>query len=296
VKKKGVPHCLEENLELAIDGGAVEIKAFYTALLSTNLFIPDRNQKIPLQTWVTYPNPFMNLMGVSDGERSIIPVFTEQAYIKAWCGRALSYQEMPGKKLLDLAPLSWWICINPGCDAEKEISPWEISHLRGGAEGIDVVVAEIIAQREEDALPEVEEIPAADFKPLIAELLKIGKEYPQILSLRALLQRRESNQQEILIGCEVLELRTKRTLHKAITDRVAQFSIGELPIKIIIGNSLTMDPALALLAAVEPLYVQKKSPRKARSLPKKRPQRTTKPGNVAQKKVRSSKAKSMNRS
>src|SRR5262245_14534021 len=105
---------------LASDGDENAARSFYSLYLTHNFIVPERYQDYQLNHVPSYPNDFVNVLGVQSDSRVIVPAFTDLALLKDWCHQELRYKELTGSKLLELMPADWWICINPGDEVEKE--------------------------------------------------------------------------------------------------------------------------------------------------------------------------------
>ena len=136
---------LERALEEALDGETRAQRGFFELLLGSSVVVPERNQPRPLSDAPQYPNDLLNILGVQHVDRVVVPVFTEADIIERWCGNQLRYRRLRFGDVLATIPDDWWICVNPGGDVEKELSPWELGVLRGGVEGIDEILEDLTA-------------------------------------------------------------------------------------------------------------------------------------------------------
>jgi hypothetical protein len=143
---------LERLMVAALEGGREAIEAFYRELFRSTLFVPNRFQAMPLSDSPTYPNEFLDLLGVRDRERVVIPAFTHPELIRDWSGTEFAYREISFVDLAGLAPDGWWVVLNPGSDIEKEFSAWELEQFRSGDQALPILVEEALAHEVEPGL------------------------------------------------------------------------------------------------------------------------------------------------
>ncbi|MGI6524738.1 MAG: SseB family protein [Bdellovibrionota bacterium] len=292
------------QLEGAMDAaslGSMEAAAnFYSILINTFVYVPHRFQEQPLSDSPTYPNPFLNILGVQDKERVVVPVFSNSEYIEEWCGMPLSFDKVRGAVLLGRMPKDWWIAVNSGQNVEKELSPWEIDILRGGASGIPAIIEELeasIAQmpltitplpkNSEQSLKECLEKLAkqnASIKRLFLGVEDVAQTKPSELPLPLQKEDEETtaettphpttqntaahskddilSAERVLIGVETdnLDSKARTTLREEIINHTAPLFIGRELPKIFISNSDSEISLLGMFQHIEPCY--EKTPEK----------------------------------
>lgn len=204
----------EPNFELlltnAAEGRAQDLEIFFRTFLSAQFHVPLRQQAAPLSHSPKYPNELVSVLGVLDGERTIVPVFSKEEFVAEWLGQELDCHSHSGAALLKLIPEGWWVCINPGQEVEKELSPWEIKKLRTGIPPGSDDLAELIAEQSADS-----SIDAARFRELSAD---------ELLALRNILSEaaeREATIESLTLTCseEDFQEKTENIYHLGITLR-----------------------------------------------------------------------------
>lgn len=253
---------IERGLLQAASGSKEGAELFFKALLEGPLFVPDRYQSAPLSDSPQYPNDFVHVLGIQDGNRVIVPVFSHAHYIEEWCGTDLQFKSYSGTTLLSKIPEDWWVIVNPGQDAEKEISPWEAQTLKGGPEGIAEVLDDLFA--EEVIEPLALEVPSeseySSLRSALASSLPTIPEIARAFLLKELGKNIEGEDSvQILIGLEIPT--NDLTVLDRVKDQVAQVAqpcqIGDDPVKIIVGSDAREGIALGLFKDAEPIFVRK---------------------------------------
>lgn len=175
---------LSESLAPALEGDHQAQRRFYTAFLAGPLFVPDRYQARPLSHQPQYPTPLVSILGVQDGERITIPVFSDPGAIALWAAAELRYKTLSGVQLLALVPDEWWLVVNPGAEIEKEISPWEVRQLRSGAAAIDGLIEELADNADNSVRPvELVTPRTEEYAALTATLSAFGAREPRVKTL-----------------------------------------------------------------------------------------------------------------
>jgi len=182
----------------ALDGVPASTKAFLEAFLITEVFVPTRKQQHPLSDSPNYPNDFFELLAVKDKERTIIPTFSRMELIKEWCGNELLYRKVSTKNLIERTPEEWWLILNPGLEIEKEFSPWEISQLRLGTEGVSDIVSDLADESEPIEPEDVEAVSQNDSG--LHQALKIFFEQNASIAQLYLLRASKEERVSLLIG------------------------------------------------------------------------------------------------
>jgi hypothetical protein len=173
---------LESCIRLAVEGDQSAIGRFFEALIAGPLFVPERFQQAPLSDQPEYPNDFFSLLGIQDQERVVVPMFSSPELIIDWCGNELSYRTLPGTRVFELMPEGWWITFNPGSELGKDLSPWEIDQLRGGAQNISAIVAENLSDKDVETL-KVDPVPEDELVELRNELRNGAANFDDIVAL-----------------------------------------------------------------------------------------------------------------
>jgi hypothetical protein len=253
---------LEENLPKASEGNTDAIEKVLLALIEGPVYVPNRAQSHKLSFEPQYPNNLVSILGIQDKERVIVPVFSSADLVAKWFGSELLYKEYSGKSLFDILPEDWWICINPGQEIEKDISPWEISRLKHGAAGIKEIIEEI---SNEDAVVqtiETKEVSPDDYKDLKSKLLEFAGKEGAILKMYVLLEKsltiEEETLERLLIGLECDENAAGLEKLKEQAAQICGLSlIGNLDFKILAaakGNNII----LGVFKDTEPFYNKKR--------------------------------------
>ena len=200
------PSVLEQFLLPALEGDRVAAQSFFEAFLREPLFIPERRQAQKMSDMPQYPDEFLNILGVQDKERVLVPAFSRKELIIEWCGSELAVRSIRGADLLKLMPEEWWICINPAGEIEKEISPWEIDQLKEGVAGIAAVLDEIYQEIIVEPL-EVQAVEAPEYPALHSELLSFAEKTPAICNMYLIRQSGKDADENIinklLLGLEI---------------------------------------------------------------------------------------------
>ncbi|WKZ57505.1 MAG: SseB family protein [Bdellovibrionota bacterium] len=134
---------LDIALDLASRGDKAAARQFYQLLLNTPLQVIERFQLHNMTDSPKYPDPFLNMLAVQSEDRSIVPVFSSPSHVRDWCGLDLKVRTLTLSEAIVLLPTDWWIVVNPGQEAYKEVSPWELERLRSGTRGIEEILEEL---------------------------------------------------------------------------------------------------------------------------------------------------------
>ena len=197
---------VEENLQAASEGNQAALEKVLKGILTGPLYIPDRVQSHKLSHQPVYPNDIVNIMGIQDKERVIVPAFTSATLIENWFGSALQHRTFTGAGIFSVLPEGWWICINPGQEVEKDLSPWEISKLKEGENGIKEIIAEISSDDSIVQSISIAPLPENEFLDLKKKLIDFAVKDSEILSLYILKEKSltidEQVLEKVLIGAE----------------------------------------------------------------------------------------------
>ncbi|MDZ4786360.1 MAG: SseB family protein [bacterium] len=252
------------NMQEAARGEPEALRNFYETFLKFIFFVPERYQKSKLSLTPVYPNDFTNLLGVNDGPRTFVPIFTSHETLENWFGNnELSYQRISGLDLLNKIPSDWWMMLDPAEEIQKEISPWEIEELKAGSEGISHII--------EDALPSfvqeraIHPVKTEDHPKLIERLLKEKERFKFIGTIwiareEEIVEAPNKNRSTIIVGVEVLTSKDEElnNIQKVFSAAANQAMIGDLPVAVYTGispESLT----LGMFKAITPLAKSKKN-------------------------------------
>jgi SseB protein N-terminal domain len=178
------------------------IEPFLDALFDSTLAVPIRTSFSELTRGVVYPNEFLSVLAVKASDEKItIPLFTRAELTLAWCGATLECRMMTWSSLLALVPDSWWICLNPGQEVEKEFSPWEIELFKKGRESLPEIAEELRESlRDEDANAletfSASPLPGNLFREEVDIIKKVARSFAGIESIALLLQSNSETQSE----------------------------------------------------------------------------------------------------
>jgi len=239
-------------LAAAAAGDSAAVRRFYTALIAGPLFVPERQQERPLTDSPRYPNDFVNILGVQDRERVVVPVFSDASLIEQWCGVQLRYRSMSGTQLFQLLPDGWWLTINPGAEVEKEISPWEVDLLRGGTASIGALAEELEAERASSTVQL--QVPGPDEYAGLREALAVIA--PTLPELKHLFLLREVGQRTwLLVGAEVEAGReVAERIGATLQAEANRAQIGAEPVRVLAGGTDDRTMILGLFKRTAPFY------------------------------------------
>ncbi|RMG42198.1 MAG: SseB family protein [Candidatus Dadabacteria bacterium] len=253
---------IEQSMQSALEGEPVAVRCVLQGFLDGPLYVPERYQYAPMSDSPNYPNDFVTVLGVQNGERVIVPVFTASELIKEWCGNDLKYKKITGEKLITMLPEGWWVCINPGSEVEKELSPWEISKLGEGPGSIDEIVEDITDAIETVGL-EIRIPDSEEYSEIKAALVSKVLSMSQITALSLLEEiGLDENGNELKRPVVGVQLRTeafkeRENLHDELEATVASFRIGQEAVKFVYGSSKE-DISLSIFNCVKPFYQNKR--------------------------------------
>ena len=236
------PDVLEQSMQEALAGSFEAGRRFFLAFLQGPIYVPERRQIHPLTEAPSYPNDFVNILGIQDKERAVVPAFSRLEHVEQWFGGNLECKTLSGLELIKLVPADWWICFNPGREVEKEISPWEIDQLRGGEEGIGAVLAEIFLTGPAQTLS-VRTLRDNEHAAVRAALKSLADARPEISSIYLLIEEgRDADENPIetlLIGLEIdsSNLRVVEDIRCAALSLAQKAEIGGNPVKVYAGGA-----------------------------------------------------------
>jgi hypothetical protein len=229
----------EVILDAASEGDRSATRRFFQGFAKTVFFVPDREQAQPLSDAPSYPSPFTTVLGIRDGERSVVPFFTRGEFIEEWCGAKLTFRELPGARLLETIPEGWWGALNPGQEVQKEFSPWELSTMKGGESTIDELVAELEVGTESEPVS-VKPLSPESLPELSAALTRFcesERSATQAFLVQEVPRAESADPASIVVGVEVLpssEVDSKQ-LRESLFSILRPHLIGGDPLKVIVS-------------------------------------------------------------
>ncbi|MFM1847376.1 MAG: SseB protein N-terminal domain [Pseudomonadota bacterium] len=249
---------LERAMFDALEGDGRAARLFFERLLESKFFVPERHQDRVLSDSPVYPNDLLNVLGIKAPGRVIVPVFTRSELIEAWCGVSLRHRTIGFPELLKILPDEWWVCLNPGAEVEKEISPWELGLLKGGTGVIDELIEEFNA---ENAAPTVQirapkEGEYGELQRGLSNVAENEKEIARLFILRE--DGGESRAPIVLIGVECFssERRVLDRIKGEIEAEAARGLIGGDSARVLVGGKETNNFALTLFSRAEPFFAR----------------------------------------
>ncbi len=247
---------IEDLMDLAADGDRQAATTFLQRFLSDTIFVPNRKQGVALSDQPEYPNDLIYILGIQDGQRAVVPVFTQSELIEDWTGSKLEHLSMTGARLITLIPDEWWVCLNPGSDLQKEFSPWEVEQLKGGEANFPAIIEEQYALESQSDLS-VEPLKEGEDTKLVAALTTTASEIPEIVSLYALNESRlESNISTILVGalvsCSDVARRTEIQIRLRDIANLAQ--IGDRAVRVVVADKLDGGLELGIFKVTKPFF------------------------------------------
>jgi hypothetical protein len=252
---------LEQLLLAAVEGDRTAAERFLELFLAQSFFVPERRQAQKMSDQPNYPNEFLNMLGIQDKERVVVPLFTRQELIAEWCGNTLAARSMKTSEILNHMPEDWWICVNPAAEAEKEISPWEIELLRGGAANIPAILDELYQHTIVEPL-EVQPVQTYEYEALHRELKDYASRQKQIEKLYLIRQTGKDIDETIinklLLGAEIStdsegELENIKQELQALADRC---QVGGDKVTLFSAQSGKGDMSFGLFGKSIPFYTR----------------------------------------
>ncbi|MCB0338611.1 MAG: SseB family protein [Bdellovibrionales bacterium] len=250
---------IEEALDKALDGDREATERVYLAFLNGPLYVPIRYQSIPFAPTAEYPNDLISIFAVRENDTTFVPVFSSPEQIEIWCERQLEFRCYTGADLCTIIPDGWWIALNPGADANKEISFWEIEQLRFGKDSIPTLLSEYNLELVEQF--STEQIPLDQYPKLVKALSQEALNYPQIVRMHILREDAKNIDgevvQSILVGIQVHC--DEKSLLSSIEEKFSQIAdrsqIGDHPVKVLLGNS-SESLSLGIFKRSRPFYTR----------------------------------------
>ncbi len=250
-----------QALDAASLGDRAAAQQFFELLLNSPLYVPERRQSQPLSDSPAYPDELLNILGIQDKDRVVVPAFTSPELIQEWCGNELTYRELSGSKLLALLPDEWWLAINSGQVAQKELSPWEINELKLGQEGIPSVLAELFSESFAESL-RLRPLEENESQELFAGLRKFASDHQQVKKAYLLMEEEKlqddlkdrTEARAFLLGLELSSDENKQAISKLAEEALAPLLIGGLPLKVLTATQNQKDPMFGFFQSTPPAY------------------------------------------
>lgn len=174
-------------LDLASRGDKAAARQFYQLLLNTPLQVIERFQLHNMTDSPKYPDPFLNMLAIDAQGRSIVPIFSALSHVNEWCGLELKVRNLTLAEIIVLLPQDWWIVVNPGQEAYKEISPWELSRLKDGVRGIEEILEELYEDEPTSAVS-LGPVSAADHPDTVTRVTEIAREISNLKAVYGALE------------------------------------------------------------------------------------------------------------
>ena len=209
--QEAVNSLIEDSILQASEGNREAIKNLLLGLLKGPIYVPNREQTLKLTHQPVYPAELTSILGVQDNERVIVPVFSRSDFIKDWFEKELFYKCYSGTSLFNILPDDWWLCINPGQEVEKDISPWEITKLKEGENSLPEILAEITSETDVINTIEYKNIAEGEYLELINQLKGLAAKEHIIDKMHILIEVTQTtegkNLEKLVIGveCDTLE-------------------------------------------------------------------------------------------
>jgi hypothetical protein len=251
---------LEDSLEGAFNGQRAAVERFFRALLAGPLFVPERYQAQPLSDSPRYPNDFINILGIQDSDRVIVPAFSDPALIEEWCGTPMSYKTCTGPEVAEMLPEEWWMIINPGSEIIRELTPWEVSRLKDGDAALDELLHEAYSDMAAEPI-RVRPLADGEFADSVAALTLYCKENESLLRLFLLVEEGEASDgtevSTLLIGAALSDSipgSEYSNVQSMLDSYVAPTLIGGQQKKIFVGGDSGGNVMLGMFKDAEPVF------------------------------------------
>lgn len=132
---------LSEKLKRAADGKETDIKDFFTALLTSKIFIPSLPKAPSTPMIGSLKTESDTAYQYIDYEESrCIPIFSSQEFLEEWADGNMQFVEEAFSTFLWSIPSDVWAYLDPAQDVGKELSPWEIQLLKLGEDSIEELI------------------------------------------------------------------------------------------------------------------------------------------------------------
>jgi hypothetical protein len=238
------------------------LTAFFNALLEHTFLVPERQQDTPLKDPPPYPDPFLNVLGVQIKDSIFVPMFSSEERLAEWSGHSIRTRQLTLAGLISLLPTGWWLIINPASEGEKELSPWEIELLSGGAANIPALIEEILV---EDVIQDISFSPvaASEFTELREKLKEKAASMPEVQKL-FLVRETGKTVSEKEISALILGVLTPQLASARREEIQEQFGalgaytlIGAEKLKVRVGDSIDGNLMLGIFSGHESFFSAK---------------------------------------
>lgn len=249
-------------MEEACSGRREALESFYKTFLESDVYLIERASQGSSPREPKYPNEFFRYLGVRGGDKTWLPIFTSEEAVIEWSTQPMNSITLKGSEVLNVIPSDWWLALNPGTEVSKEFSPWEISTLKSGPEGIAAAAEDQMA-----ALVVEQEYGPFELKEKknIAEALKeFGQDNPDVFAVTPATERSIDSDghitsERIIFGVACSENTNKERveeLKQTLLQRLGTALIGEENFEVLIGVG---DEPLVLgrLKDISPFYIKK---------------------------------------
>lgn len=219
---------IDELLKQASTLNSVAIERFYTALFSTEFFVPTREGSIvestDPQTGATEAKIIpardpskegLAMIGASgneghdfatfttDGKR-FVPFFGSLENLRAWLGPAAAFRSLSIEKILWSVKGQTWLYLEPNQDYGKEFSPWEIEQLRRGPEAVPDLVSDQLEDRPKEVEFSQDTSLHPEFRARLRTMFEVFDQIEEAFLLSV--GEENSNSANVLVGVRQTDL------------------------------------------------------------------------------------------
>jgi hypothetical protein len=250
---------LEAVLKRVAAEETAALEEFYQLFFEATFSVPLRKQALPLSHAPIYPRDTIDILGIQEPERVVVPFFSNETLAAEWFGGPLICRAVPARQLLELVPEEWWLTLNPGSEEGKDFSPWEIALLRKGPVALPEIIADQAAQAEHAPLA-VTSIGADEYVALRERLSAFALAEPLIR--RLFLVREDTLARDglapLVLGIEATDIKSAEipTLTERVRSEATLALIGQASIKITCGTDCE-SLNLGIFRGTLPFYVRK---------------------------------------
>lgn len=246
---------LEDILIQAADGDPLATEQFLRSFLESRIFVPDRYGNPAPHNAAPYPSDLCSLLALQEDARIIVPCFISKEHARVWSPQVTNFSELSAKTLLERMPDDWWLVLNPGAEASKEFTPWEIRKLKGGLSALPEVVADISQAIRHSGI-EVRPLEISEAPEIITACIEYTARHTPIHELYAAMETSHSEEQEpqscILIGL-LVSSGDGGTYARELLSILEHKSIGDYPVRVI-GSPARDSLQFSVFAQSTPLW------------------------------------------